>query len=74
MNLHERELDLIQRLRQVSFTDEGLVTEFYSKLYEFLDESERLLVMCQEYDDRHEAETYLQDCAYETDILSALSL
>lgn len=74
MNLHERELDLIQRLRQVSFTDEGLVTEFYSKLYEFLDESERFLVMCQEYDDRQEAEAYLQDCAYETDILSAMSL
>ena len=74
MNLHERELDLIQRLRQVSFTDEGLVTEFYAKLYEFLDESERFLVMCQEYDDRQEAETYFQDCAYETDILSALSM
>lgn len=74
MNLHERELDLIQRLRQVSFTDEGLVTDFYSKLYEFLDESERFLAMCQEYDDRQESEAYLQECAYETDILSALSL
>ena len=74
MNLHERELDLIQRLRQVSFTDEGLVTEFYAKLYEFLDESERFIVMCQEYDDRQEAEAYLYECAYETDILIALSL
>ena len=74
MNLHERELDLIQRLRNVSFSDDDLVTEFYAKLYEFLDESERFLVMCQEYDDRQEAETYLQDCAYETDILSATSL
>lgn len=74
MNLHERELDLIQRLRNVSFSDESLVAEYYTKLYEFLDETERFLVMCQEYDDRHEAEAYLHECAYETDILSALSM
>lgn len=73
MNLHERELDLIQRLRNVSFSDESLVAEYYTKLYEFLDETERFLVMCQEYEDRHDAETYLQDCAYEKDVLSALS-
>jgi len=74
MHLREREVDLIQRLRNVNFTDESLVAEYYTKLYEFLDETERFLVMCQEYDDRQEAETYLQDCAYETDILSATSL
>jgi len=73
MNLHERELDLIQRIRNVSFSDESLVAEYYTKLYEFLDETERFLVMCQEYEDRHDAETYLQDCAYEKDVLSALS-
>jgi len=73
MHLREREVDLIQRLRNVNFTDESLVAEYYTKLYEFLDETERFLVMCQEYEDRHDAETYLQDCAYEKDVLSALS-
>jgi len=71
MNLREHEVNLIQRLRNV--TDESYIAEYYSKLYEFLEETERFMAMCQEYDDRQEAETYLQDCAYDLDILSATS-
>jgi len=72
MNLREHEVNLIQRLRNV--TDESYIAEYYSKLYEFLEETERFMAMCVEEEDRQDAEIYLQECAYETDVLSALSL
>lgn len=73
MNLREHEVNLIQRIRNVTFTDENYVAEYYTKLYEFLEETERFMAMCVEEEDRQDAEIYLQDCAYEKDVLSALS-
>lgn len=74
MHTHPHE-NLITRIRTLSddWRDDATQREFYAKLHIFIEDLERDMKMCQDYEERFEAETYLQDCAYEVDILSATS-